>query len=97
MKDELIINGKKYVHTPEVKEKKRLVGYTDGYVSLSGAILLYLEELEVKDIRMIEIREGEIIVSEDDVKYAWRNYMAQPDAPSFDSFLRHLGFKKDGV
>lgn len=97
MKDDiLIINNKRYVHTPEVKEEKRLVGYTDGYVSMSGAVLLYLEKLEDRDTRMIEIREGEIIVSEDDVVNAFKKsgYSSLIGYP--ESLLKEL-FKKDGV
>lgn len=97
----VIIDGIEYVPvTPEVKEEKRLEGYTDGYVSLSGAVLFYLEKLEDKDTRMIEIREGEIIVSENDVRKALANSLGLSLTGGIhfteSKFLKEL-FKKDGV
>lgn len=94
MNDILIINGIIYkaVKDTEVKEEKRIEGYTDGYVSSHNSLLVHTLKNEDADIRMIEIKENEIIVSEDEVRKAWdkANY-------NFIYFRQYLGFKKDGV
>lgn len=103
MKDELIINGKKYVHTPEVKEEKpaRLEGWispstliSDSWATISGY------ETLTQGTRMIEILDSEIIVSEDDAYLALSSYMHTPyleKDKDYKLFLKCLGFKKDGV
>ncbi len=88
MKDDiLIINNKRYVHTPDVKEERK-----EGFVNEYGVICI--ERKSRYDTRMIEIKENEIILSEDDVKNAWlkAEYVGYPTA-----FFKALGFKKDGV
>lgn len=100
--DILIINGKKYVHTPEVKEKKqeRLERFVDNYtVEITGvgfANNAFRIKPKYRDTtRMVELKEDEIIVSEDEVMNAWRKSgYIQVDVKLF---LKCLGFKKDGV
>lgn len=96
MKDELIINNKRYVHTPEVKEEKpaRLEGWispstliSDSWATISGY------ETLTQGTRMIEILDSEIIVSEMDIVNAWGNL----GSANLNEFLGYLGFKKDGV
>jgi len=97
MKDDiLIINNKRYVHTPEVKEEKpaRLEGWispstliSDSWATISGY------ETLTQGTRMIEILDSEIIVSEMDIVNAWGNL----GSANLNEFLGYLGFKKDGV
>ncbi len=95
MKDELIINGKKYVHTPEpVKVNPRIEGY------VNRALFRYFKSGDIHEVssreintRMVEIRDNEVIVSEDDVRKAVRG---KCHGDNEEIIIKSL-FKKDGV
>lgn len=99
--DILIINGKKYVHTPEVKEE-RLSGWVRARQLKAGELAKITKEKHehFDDTRMIQINEGEIIVSEDEAYIALSVFMCDPFIKKnndYETYLETLGFKKDGV
>lgn len=99
MKDELIINGKLYVHTPDVKEEKRrelyVVKHNCNTSNVSYHAYHYAPVAE--HTRMIEIKENEIIVSEDDVRKAFHKAFPVSNQQSLNNLMDAFGFKKDGV
>lgn len=94
MKDELIINGKKYVHTPEVKEERLSGWIKKSYLLDDKQAMITPNRHTDDDTRMIQINEGEIIINKDDVmkltKLGYTDFFC-------DEFSEILGFKKDGV
>lgn len=74
MKHEVTIDGKVYRLVEEEKKPERLEGWITSRVYLLGnvAALTRSKDIEHDDTRMIEIREGEVIVSRDDVINAFR-------------------------
>lgn len=98
----VIIDGVEYIPvTPEVKEEKRReIVVANKFNSVSSVcsdfkvtgITGAMRNLERAEF--VEIKENEIILSEDDVKNAWlkAEYVGYPTA-----FFKALGFKKDGV
>lgn len=96
MKDTLTINGKLYVHTPDVKED-RLSGWVRAMQLKNGELAKITKEKHehFDDTRMIQIREGEVIVSEDEVRNKLAKYI-HTYVDMVDA-LKDLGFKKDGV
>ena len=97
----VIIDGVEYrAVTPEVKEEtpERLVFFIR---SIGNYFYADLEVDRDKDrkylCKAVELRENEIIVSEDDVRNAWRGCIRPKDGGHYAEFLKLLGFKKDGV
>lgn len=104
MKDELVINGVTYRAVKEEKNPKRLEGWIkrSSYEEYNECKISVIKHKSYgDDTRMIEIRGGENIVSEDDVAEAWRNTFSLAPSPQqsemFALFLKYLGFKKDGA
>ncbi len=98
MKDELIINGITYrAVTPDVKEEKRIEGWID--LKDYGQTWKAMSEYKTlkQTTRMIEIKENEIVLSEDDVRKSYNQYYSEWPVANFSRFLELLGFKKDGV
>ncbi len=93
----VIIDGVEYIPvTPEVNEEKRLSGWVFSKAfELEGiAPMSKNKNFEYTDTRMIEIRDSEIIVSEDKVGEVLSKYV---DSCWLDDCMAELGFKKDGV
>ena len=96
MKDDiLIINNKRYVHTPEAKEDRLSGWIVRSNLSNYGGTHITATKTQNDTARMIEIRDSEIIVSEDDVRRAWA--MCTDAQNHYEHFIKLLGFKKDGV
>lgn len=102
MKDTLTINGKLYVHTPEVKEdgvtyiflyKKR--GFPHVYETTCPQHQT-VDELITVFRNERKLREGEIIVSEAELSDAWNRAFPISANGSFEKLCKEL-FKKDGV
>lgn len=108
MKDDiLIINNKRYVHTPEVNKRNTLwvirnpdlKGYT-ARVTREELEKLNLFEGYNQPFEVLIPKGNEIIVSEDDAYLALSSYMHTPYLEkdnNYKLFLECLGFKKDGV
>ena len=97
MKDELIINGKKYVHTPEVKEeRKKFSVYREGPHRnwYATELDLHISETYKEVHKCVTINEGEIIVSEKQARDILFRYV---DLVWMNDCMEDLGFKKDGV
>ena len=75
MQSEYIINGITYRKVEEPKEEKRLEGWIKKkYYLNSGECSLTKKKKQHDDTLMIEIREGERILSRDDVLKALNEY-----------------------
>lgn len=105
MKDELTINGKLYIHTPEIEKKKEprnqcYIVDSAIYLLMQGKtsrnVLASYEKLIDSDILMVELKENEIIVSEDDIINAFKKSGYNTLIGYPESLLKNL-FKKDGV
>lgn len=100
MKDDiLIINGKKYVHTPEVKEEKRIEGWVDKKHFINSEctwINSTRVKIEEQTTKFVELKENEIIVSEAELSDAWNRAFPISANGSFEKLCKEL-FKKDGV
>lgn len=103
MNDTLIINGITYRAVKEENKPKRFEGWVNSFhLKMTGdAYLTRDKRHSSSDTRMVELRSGEIIVSEGDVAEAWRNTFSLAPSPQqsemFALFLKYLGFKKDGA
>lgn len=98
----VIIDGVEYIPvTPEVKEEKRreYFLYPNGYDLSKWSIrnCWMVSEFHGAPFKVVEIKENEIIVSEDEVRNAWRGCIRPKDGGHYAEFLKLLGFKKDGV
>lgn len=94
MSDTLTINGVLYRAVKEEKHE-RISGWIRR-VSLDAygeAIISINKSIKHDDTRMVELRDGEVIVSEDDFIIAWlkSGYVGHPK-----EFLKELGFKESG-
>lgn len=96
MNDTLIINGITYKAVKEEKKPERLKGYTDGYVSSFSSLLVHAHKNDDADICMVELRSGEIIISERELELA-RDNSRNRLAFNWEKFKEELGFKKDGA
>lgn len=86
--------------TPEVKEE-RLSGWLRKKLLLDDRQAMITPNRHTDDdTRMIQINEGEIIVSEDEAYIALSVFMCDPFIKKnndYETYLETLGFKKDGV
>jgi len=89
MEDSLIINGKKYIHTPEVQEK-RLSGWVNTGIIFNN--LVHISE-QHNYVYMEQKGDDEIIVSKQDVQNALDKTVIHGEI-SEDEFMKELGFKE---
>jgi hypothetical protein len=87
MQSQYTINGKVYRLVEEEKKPERLEGWIVGknYERNPTSILSKKKEVPQDDTRMVEIREGEVIVSRDTATRAWNS------CNNLESFMKELG------
>ncbi len=84
---ELTINGRVYKLVEEEKKHERIEFFVNGIrAGYNDRLSIFKTKDAHADTRMVEIREGETIVSRDDVKKAW-----QKNSRILESFLKELG------
>ena len=94
MNNELIINGITYVRKEEPAKDKRIEGWIDiRFLNIYGYTTFTKHEDLEDTTRVIEIREGERVLSRDDVIKAWNECInVVPPVRHRDKFLKDLGF-----
>lgn len=86
--------------TPEVKEERLSGWIRREFLSRKVYTVISEQKHSDDDTRMIQINEGEIIVSEDEAYLALSVFMCDPFIKKnndYETYLETLGFKKDGV
>ena len=96
MQSEYIINGITYRKVEPLVEEKRIEGFVDlkDYGNTWWAMSAF--KTLTQKTRVIEIRQGEVIVSRDDIRKAWLGCINVHGTPytQYEMFIKLLGFDK---